>query len=74
MEKRIWIATIPEIFGYGLTVLDVTEEAALRALKAKFYEWKKQLPSQSTFKSAFEDWGGRTEEIEIGKVYNDNFT
>jgi hypothetical protein len=81
MKKRksyIWMATIPDIFGYGLIVVDKSEELALKALKKEYYAWKKTnrkagYYSDSTFNSSWEDWGGRTEKIELGKAYNDGF-
>ncbi len=71
--KKIWFANIPEIFGYGICALHETEEGAIKAVKKSFYKWKDQLPSDSTFESAWEDWGGYTVEVEIGEAYSDNF-
>jgi len=77
-KKYIWKASTPDIFGYGLLVVDQTEELALKALKKEYYAWKKSrresgMWSDSTFKSSMEEWGGGTEKIELGKVYNDGF-
>ncbi len=72
-KRYIWVGQIPEIFGYGIIVLDKNEELATKALKREFYRWKRAQPSPSTFKSAFEDWGGRIEKVELGKAYCDGF-
>jgi hypothetical protein len=71
--KTIWIAKIPDIFGYGLIVAEVSEDKAMKALKKAFYEWRNSRGSTTTFKEALENWGGGAEEISIGKVYYDNF-
>jgi hypothetical protein len=80
--KTIWIAKIPDIFGYGLIVAEVSEDKAMKALKKDkamkalkkaFYEWRNSRGSTTTFKEALENWGGGAEEISIGKVYYDNF-
>lgn len=69
----IYIGVIPGIFGYGIAAWHPTEDGCRKALKAKFYDWKRQQPSPSTFESAFERWGGRIELIEAGKAYYDDF-
>jgi hypothetical protein len=71
--KYIWVGVIPDIFGYGITVASLSRSGAFRALRKAFLEWKKHRESPSTFNSAFEDWGGRVEQIELDKAYADNF-
>jgi hypothetical protein len=81
MEKRkryIWVGQLPDIFGYGLIVIDKSEELVTKALKKEYYAWKRErrkdgIHSDSTFKSSMEDWGGCIEKVEYGKVYNDGF-
>jgi len=74
-KKYIWKASIPEIYGYGLLVMDQTEELAMKALKKEYYAWRNARPhsSQMTFKRALEYWCGGSEKIELGKIYNDGF-
>lgn len=71
--KHIWVGVIPDIFGYGITVASMTEGGAKKGLRKAFLEWKKHRQSPSTFNSAFEDWGGRIDKIELDKAYADNF-
>lgn len=73
-KKTIWIGVIPGIFGYGISVAEESKEACMKALKKCYQEWKEDYPDPTTnFKTSFENWGGRIEEIELGKGYYDNF-
>lgn len=75
-KKKIWIGTIPGIFGYGMCVIGNSEKECMKALRKNYDEWKeerKEMTSQKIFLEAFEYWGGHVEEIKIGKVYYDNF-
>jgi len=72
--KKIFVGTIPDIFGYGMSVVAFTKKECKEALKLKYADWKKQQPNEETsFTTAFNDWGGYIRPIEIGKVYFDNF-
>jgi hypothetical protein len=71
--KTVWIATIPDIWGYGLIVADISEEKATKALKKEFYACRKAFNSTTPYAEAFENWGGVIEEITLGKVYSDGF-
>ena len=73
-KQYIWMACMPLIFGYGLIVVDKTEELALKALKKEYYKWRKFRNGHHTFKQAYENWSGRSERIELGKVYNEDFS
>lgn len=84
-KKTIWIGVIPSIFGYGMSVAAESEEECLKALKKDYREWAKGRSDDygdmrdengrklTRFEKAMETWGGRIEEIELGKVYFDNF-
>jgi len=75
-KKTIWIGVIPDIFGYGISVAEESEEACMKALKRAYREWKTGCyGNQATnFKDSFENWGGRVKEVELGKKYFDNFS
>ena len=65
----IWVGQIPEIFGYGIMVLGHDEKSCRKALRKAYKDWNGQLG----FDRAFDNWGGSIQEVEIGKVYYDNF-
>ena len=84
-KKTIWIGVIPSIFGYGMTVVAESEAECLKALKKDYRECSKDRSDDygdmrdengkklTRFEKAMENWGGRIEEIELSKVYWDNF-
>ena len=84
-KKTIWIGVIPSIFGYGMTVVAESEAECLKALKKDYRECTKDRSDDygdmrdengkklTRFEKAMENWGGRIEEIELSKVYWDNF-
>jgi len=73
-RTQIWIGTIPDIFGYGMTVATDSEASAIKALKSEYRRWKKQYPNpENTFETSFEAFGGNVRNITPGKVYYDNF-
>jgi hypothetical protein len=84
-KKTIWIGVIPSIFGYGMTVIEESEEACLKALKKDYAECCKGRPDDygvqydengkrmTRFEKAMDNWGGRIEEVQLGKVYWDDF-
>lgn len=71
--RTIWLAEIPDIFGYGLCVMAETEAEAMDALRAEHRKWKKDFSGERSFAEALEYFGGGAREIELGKVYNDGF-
>lgn len=85
-KKTIWIGVIPSIFGYGMSVAAESEEECLKALKKDYRDWSKGRSDDygdmrdengkklTRFEKAMENWGGRIEEVELGKVYWDNFS
>lgn len=84
-NKTIWIGVIPDIFGYGITIAEESEEACEKALKRAYNSWAKGRPDDygdmrdengrklTRFEKAMENWGGRIIEVELGKAYFDNF-
>ncbi len=71
---KMWIGHIPEIYGYGVMVMEATEDQARKSLKRAFAIAKKSFMGQAGYKEAFESWGGRIFEVETGKMYYDDFT
>ena len=76
MKKRksyIWVARIPEVFGYGIVIFEKNEADALKALKKAYYMYRKgrQYTPVYTFKEAMEYYGGGTKKLELGKDYDD---
>ncbi len=75
-KKTIWIGTIEGIFGYGMIVIGNSETQVMESLRKEYDDWKKsrkESTSKKIFLEAFENWGGLVDEVEIGKVYFDNF-
>lgn len=71
---KLWVGHIPGIYGYGVMVIDLTEDLARKSLKRAFAEAKKYNDGFMNYKNAFEHWGGRIFEVETGKHYGDDFT
>jgi len=71
---KLWCGMIPGIYGYGIMVLECTEDQAKKSLKLAFAKAKKANDGQRTFAASFDHWGGRIFEIETGKSYGDDFT
>jgi predicted RNase H-like HicB family nuclease len=87
-KRTIWMGTIPEIFGYGLSVVGETREECEAALKKGYREWTKNSAYSSDdygdmrdkngkkltrFEKAMEYWGGSVFQVELGKIYYDDF-
>ena len=83
--RKVWVGLIPEIFGYGLLVVEDSEEECRKALeeaynesaKGSYDDYEDQEHEDGTpytrFEKAFEHWGGGFKHIEFGKVYFDDF-
>lgn len=84
-KRTVWVGIIPSIFGYGLSVVGETEKECEAALKKAYREWSKGTCDDygdrrdengkklTRFEKAMENWGGRINEVELGKIYWDNF-
>jgi hypothetical protein len=76
-KSKLWVGVIPDIFGYGMTVLSNSKDGAMKALKAEYRRWKKSQGEHAdpttTFAGSYENFGGHIKKIEVGKVYFDNF-
>ncbi len=70
---KLYLAEIPDIFGYGLCVIDTDKHKALNALENAFHRAKENRNYHRSFRDAVEWFGGGVREIEPGKVYNDGF-
>ena len=71
--SNIWLAEMPDCFGYGLMVLDHTEDAARQHLKKAYKAMAKSYQSGRSFGDAMDYFGGSVRLVEPGKVYNDGF-
>lgn len=77
---KLYIGTIRDIFGYGLSVVGHSEKECRNALFIAYCEWSDDISYDLTdeqienhFNDAFEYWGGFIKEVKSGKVYFDNF-
>jgi hypothetical protein len=77
---RVWIGSIPGIYGYGMIVAGKDRATCERSLRAKMQEWLDRsgisggAPRHLTdLAEALEYFGGAIREVEAGWVYNDNF-
>ena len=70
---KLWVGHIPGIYGYGVLVIECTEDQARKSLKRAFAQAKKSFLGQAGYKEAFENWGGRIFQVETGKHYGDDF-
>lgn len=83
--SKVWVGIIPEIFGYGLLVVGNSEDECKKALEAEYNKWTVNSPDDyeeqvhedgtpyTRFEKAFEHWSGRVKEVELSKVYFDDF-
>lgn len=70
---KLWCGQIPEIYGYGIMVLERTEDEARKSLKRMYYGWKKSIQGEPrSFNKVMEYYGGRVFEVETGKQYYDD--
>jgi hypothetical protein len=67
----IWCGLIPDIYGYGITVFETTEDLAKKSLKKHFHVAKKANDGEYSFPKAMEWFGGRVFEVEMDKCYDD---
>jgi hypothetical protein len=70
---KVWCGHIPEIYGYGIMVIECTEDQARKSLKKAFADAKRWNHGEAGYKEAFENWGGRIFEVQTGKHYGDDF-
>jgi len=67
--KKIYIAQIPEIDGYGLRVISTSKKAALKELENGFNEWSKDRDYYNfkDFDGAMKFFGGYVSEYALDK-------
>lgn len=77
---KIYVGTIRDIFGYGLSVVGHSEKECYDSLFNAYCEWSREIPKglsdeerKSHFNNVMEDWGGFIRVVEPSKVYYDNF-
>lgn len=68
---KLWCGHIPEIYGYGIMVIELTEDEARKSLKRMFTAWKKTMHGELSYPKAMDYFGGRVFQIETGKQYYD---
>jgi len=71
---KLWCGMIPGIYGYGIMVLECTEDDARKSLKRAFANAKRYNHGERSYNDSFIHWGGRIFEVETGKHYGDDFT
>lgn len=71
---ELWCGQIPGIYGYGIMVIELTEDQARKTLKRAFAKAKKANEGQRSFADSFDHWGGRIFKVETGRFYGDDFT
>ena len=78
-ETKLFVGKIEGFCGYGLLVVETSEDKAMKALKKEYYQWRKAsggsfgIYDMDTFDRCLEYFGGGVFEIEIGLVYHDGF-
>lgn len=76
-KKELWYGHIPEIFGYGMSVISESKAGAMKALRKRHSEWVKNARSPydhvNNFQKSFEYFGGHVGMVELDKVYHDDF-
>ena len=71
--KKLYYGEIPDIFGYGISALGNSKKEVMDTLRRGYNEWKKNCPDEETnFKTSFEYYGGRVDEVKIGKAYSES--
>lgn len=70
---KLWIGHIPEIYGYGIMVMECTEDQARKSLKRMFQAWRKSMNGELNYTQAMDYFGGKIFEVETGKQYYDDF-
>lgn len=75
MENKIFIGTLPGICGRGIFVIGASKEQVFTLMEKSYIKLKEKYGfanSLNTFEDAMNYLRGRIQEIEIGKVYDDN--
>jgi hypothetical protein len=69
---KFWCGHIPEIYGYGIMVLECTEDQARKSLKRMFHATRKAWHGELNYPQAMDYFGGSIFQVETGKQYYDN--
>ena len=73
---KMYIAILPEVWGYGYTaVSEISEEDAINKIREAYYRDSLRINKVVTFEfeERYEYYGGYSLEINSDKVYNDGF-
>ena len=76
-KEYIWLASIPEIAGVGISIISNTEKNAEKMLKKAYYEIKRNWwkgYEYGTFTGAFEYFGGNISKVYFNEIYDDSLT
>lgn len=75
MKKQyVFVGIIPDIFGYGLSVVSKRKAGAMKALRAAYESVKKARPDPTTtFETSFEYFGGYVAKVKLNDVSSDVF-
>ena len=66
-KKYVWLASIPEIAGVGISIISDTKKKAYYDIKRDC--WYGQ--EYNTYKGAFEYFGGSISKIYFNEIYDD---
>ena len=75
MKKQfVFVGIIPDIFGYGFSVVSKSKAGAMKALRAAYESVKKARPDPTTtFETSFEYFGGYVAKVKFNDVSSDVF-
>jgi hypothetical protein len=73
--ETVFLAVLPQYLGYGLSAIDLTEEAAEKTVKNRYHEIKRRCATGEfatmTWKRAKEYFGFVVNEVALGQSYFD---
>tara|TARA_R100000734_G_scaffold6243_1_gene5289 strand:+ start:1231 stop:1470 length:240 start_codon:yes stop_codon:yes gene_type:complete len=72
-KKYVWLASIPEIAGVGISIISDTKKNAEKMLKKAYYDIKRDCwygQEYNTYKGAFEYFGGSISKIYFNEIYD----
>jgi hypothetical protein len=73
-KKNVFVGIIPDIFGYGLSVVSGSKAGAMKALRAAYESVKNARPDPTTtFETSFEYFGGYVSKVKFNDVSTDAF-
>lgn len=70
---KLYYGSMPDVAGYGISVIHNDRDVVVKRMKFAYKKWKKAYKLPWSFEGAFEYFGATIKEIEIGKIYYDEF-